>query len=106
LYLFKEIRLAEKKIHRNEDYNENWEAEIAAYDEECQIREKEFIKKHIMFDETGSVDLTDEENNLLSLYLDGTPYDEIAKNCEIDEEEVDAYMEIIRLKLSQSEEES
>ena len=98
--------MADKKKHRNEDYNENWEAEIAAYDEECQIREKEFRKKHIIFNEAGSTDLTDEDNNLLSLYLDGTPYDEIAKNCEIDEEEVDAYMEIIRLKLSEAEEES
>ena len=46
---------------REEVYNENWEAEIAAYDAECRAHDDEFYKTHKVIKDSNCSDLTEEE---------------------------------------------
>ena len=87
------------KRHKGE-YNENWEAEIAAYDRECQRLEKEFFEKHIIITGSGDDRLTVEENEILNLYLNGISFEEIAKQNKVEINVITGLMEIIRAKLS------
>ena len=80
--------------------NENWEAEIAAYDEECRRHEQEFLEKHFFLKESGSKKLTDDENEVLTLFLNGASCEDIAKQNDVDVEIVTGLLEIIRAKLS------
>ena len=90
--------------HKKEDsVNENWESEIAAYDEECRSKEKEFYKTHIIITESGNNNLTAEENEVFTLFLNGVSCKDIAKQYEIEEEVITGLIEIIRAKLSLSE---
>ena len=88
------------KEKNKEEYNENWEAEIAAYDSECQRHEKEFYKTHIIITESGNDRLTVEENEVLNLYLNGVSFEEIAKQYKVEVKVVTGLMEVIRAKLS------
>ena len=80
--------------------NENWEAEIAAYDEECRRREQEFKKNHVIIKGSGSEKLTDDENEVLTLFLNGASCEDIAKQNNVEVEIVIGLLEIIRAKLS------
>jgi len=86
-----------------QNHNENWEAEIAAYDEECRRRDREFSTHHYIVKESGSQKLTEEENEVLKLYLNGMTCPQIAEMFRIETEVVTSLMEIIRLKLSLDE---
>lgn len=88
------------KKKKAKPFNENWEAEIAAYDEEFRRREKEFQKNHVTIKESGSKKLTVDENKILTLYLHGASCEEIAKQNDVDVEIVTGLLEIIRAKLS------
>ncbi|MHB9028667.1 MAG: hypothetical protein ACYC9O_07860, partial [Candidatus Latescibacterota bacterium] len=88
------------KHKRNEEYNENWEAEIAAFDAECEAADKEYHQKYIAFDGTCDSRLTEEENEVFGLVLRGMPLSEIAEQCEIEEELIYGLVEVIRAKLS------
>jgi len=86
-----------------QDHSENWEADIAAYDEECRCHDREFYSRHYIIAESGSKKLTEEENEVLTLYLNGMTCPEIAEMFRIETEVITSLMEIIRLKLSLDE---
>ncbi len=86
-----------------EVYNENWEAEIAAYDAECRAREADFKKTHLVFKDSGSSDLTEEEQVVFDLVLKGSTCSEIAENLGVEVELITGLLEIIRAKLSLSD---
>ena len=88
------------KEQKEESYNNNWEAEIAAYDRESRCHEEEFFKKHIVITESGRDDLTEEENEVLKLYLNGLSIEEIANQYEAELAVITGLMEIIKAKLS------
>ena len=88
------------KKKQKKPFNENWEAEIAEYDAECRRREQEFLKNHIIIKESGSEKLTDDENEVLTLFLNGVPCEDIAKQFKVEVEIVVGLLEIIKAKLS------
>jgi hypothetical protein len=88
---------------KNEDCNENWEAEIAAYDAEREAEDKEFKRKYVIIDGSGNSSLTEEENLVFGMLLRGIPLSEIAGQAGIDEDEIAGLVEIIRAKLSISD---
>ncbi|MFA6472506.1 MAG: hypothetical protein WCU00_10740 [Candidatus Latescibacterota bacterium] len=89
---------------KKEEYNQNWESEIAAYDAECNAREAEFRNQHIVFEGSSGVsDLTEEENEVFTLMLRGTSCSEIAEQFGVEEELISGLAEIIRAKLSLSD---
>ena len=83
-----------------DDFNDNWESEIAEYDAECSKREKEFLKSHMVIPDSGINSLDDAENEVLSLVLQGLSCQEIAKETETEPEIVQGLLEIIRARLS------
>ena len=83
-----------------DDFNKNWEAEIAAYDAECKKHEQEFLKQHMVVPESGLKELDDAENEVLRLVLQGLSCEEIAKETETDADMVRGLLEIIRAKLA------
>ena len=97
--LFKGKKVAGKK-HKEDSYNKNWKTEIAAYDSECQGIERDFHKKHMIISGSGMSDLTDEENDVLTLFLNGVSCDEIAKQYKVEIEVITGLLEIIKAKLS------
>ena len=99
LRLYEESAVAGKK-HKDESYNNNWKSEIEAYDSECQRTEKEFYDKHIIISQAGNTELTEEESDVLNLYLNGISCDEIAKQYKVELEVITGLMEIIQAKLS------
>ena len=88
------------KKHKEDSYNKSWEAEIAAYDAECRQTEREFFNKHMIISGSGKSDLTDEENDVLTLFLNGVACDEIAKKYNIETEVITGLLKIIKAKLS------
>ncbi|MFC1552978.1 hypothetical protein ACFL6P_10510, partial [Candidatus Latescibacterota bacterium] len=84
-------------------FNENWEAEIAEYDKECSAHDVEYMKSHIIIDESGSKKLTEAENEILVLFLGGTSCGEIASQYELEEQVVTEMLAIIQAKLSMGE---
>jgi len=96
---YKEKGVTGKKS-KDKTYNENWKAEIDAYDAECQRIEKEFYEKHIIIKVSGNSELTEEENSVLTLFLNGVPCGEIAKQYNVETEVVTGLLEVIRAKLS------
>ena len=89
---------------KKEEYNPNWESEIAAYDAECSAREAEFKNQHIVFEGSSGVsDLTEEENEVFTLMLKGSSCSEIADQFGVEEELILGLAEIIRAKLSLSD---
>lgn len=90
---------------RDEEYNKNWEAEIAAYDAECEAGDREFARKHIPFESSMAegAGLTEDEVAVFDMVLRGIPLSEIAAQAEVEEGEVVGLIEIIRAKLSLSD---
>ena len=88
------------QVMRESDYNKNWEAEIEAYDKECQSREKFFLDKCMIIPQSGTDKLTPEENEVLTLYLNGVSCEEIAAQNEVEVEVISGLLEIISAKLS------
>ena len=87
--------------HKNKaGFNENWESEIAAYDEECRRKEEDFRKNSIIINESGRSELTDEENEIITLVLNGNSCVEIAKQYEVEVDVISGLLEVIRAKLS------
>ncbi|MDP2984586.1 MAG: hypothetical protein Q8O92_14805 [Candidatus Latescibacter sp.] len=80
--------------------NENWEAEIAAFDAECRARDDEFNKTHMVVKDPASSDLTAEEQEVFNLVLKGESCSEIAEKYEVEVELITGLLEIIRAKLS------
>jgi len=80
--------------------NENWESDIADYDEICRERDKEFYRKHLVISQSGSTELTEEENEVLVLYLNGVTCEDIATQHDVETEVVVGLLEVIRSKLS------
>jgi len=81
-------------------FNENWEAEMAAFDKECAKANSEYSSRHITISGEGSENLTDEENEVLRLYLSGMSFEAIAEQAEVEVDLIAGLMEIIRAKLS------
>ena len=88
------------KKHKEDSYNKSWEAEIAAYDTERQQTEREFYNKHMIISGSGKSNLTDEENDVLTLFLNGVACDEIAKQYNVETEVVTGLLDIVKAKLS------
>ncbi|MFC1693921.1 hypothetical protein ACFL1R_10490 [Candidatus Latescibacterota bacterium] len=88
------------KKQKEKPINDNWEAEIAAYDAECARIEKEFYEKHFIINESGNSGLTEEENEVFILYLNGVPCAEIAKQFSVENETITGLIELIKAKLS------
>jgi DNA-binding CsgD family transcriptional regulator len=88
---------------KKEEYNPDWESEIAAYDAECSARDAEFSKKHMVIKDSVNQDLTPEENEVFELVLKGATFAEIAEMYDVEEEVISGLMEIIRAKLSLSD---
>jgi DNA-binding CsgD family transcriptional regulator len=88
---------------REEVHNENWEAEIAAYDAECRARDAEFYKTHMVIKDPVSSDLTAEEQEVFNLVLKGASCSEIAEKYEVEVELITGLLEIIRAKISLSD---
>ena len=85
------------------EFNENWESEIAEYDNECGKLEKEFREHYIILSETGTDVLTEEENEVFTLILNGVSCVEIARQTDVDYDVVIGLVEVIRAKLSLDE---
>ena len=90
-----------KKKQNDYSCNQNWEAEIAAYDEECKSREEEFYRKHLIISDDGEKALTEEENAVFTLFLNGLTYEDITGKLNVEPGVVSGMIEVIRLKLSQ-----
>ncbi len=88
------------KKQKDTSFNENWESEITAYDEECHRIEKKYHEKHIIVEESCSDKLTEEENEVLTLFLKGTSCSEIADTYNVEPEIITGLLEIIQAKLS------
>ena len=88
---------------RREPVNENWEAEIASYDADREAVDREFNRRHIIISESGTSELTAEENEVFQLVLKGIPCSEIAERYGVEENLITALVEIIRAKLSLSD---
>ena len=88
---------------RNEDYNENWESEIAAYDNECRHCDEKFRQHALVIRDSGKEILTEEEYEVITLYLNGVSCSEIAKQCGVEPEIVSGLMDVISAKLSLNE---
>ena len=101
--LFEEKSVTGKR-NKKEPYNENWEAEIASYDEECQRKEKNFLSKHVIVSGSDNSGLTVEENEVLELFLNGVSCGQIASQYEVEEEVITGLLEVIRAKLSLGDE--
>lgn len=89
--------------NKREDINENWRAEMAAYDSECHTREHEFRKRHIPIGSEGNPDLTPEENEVFDSLLRGVSCDEIAEQYGVEKELIVGLIEVIRAKLASSD---
>ncbi len=87
----------------NEEYNENWESEIASYDNESRHSDEEFRKHALVVHDPGNEVLTEEENEVLTLYLNGVSCSEIANQCEVEPEIVSGLLDVISAKLSLNE---
>ncbi len=94
--------MAEKKQKEN-SFNENWESEIEVYDNECRRIEQKFYKKHVIIKGPCSGKLTEEENEVLNLFLNGSSCSEIAETLHVETEIVTGLLEIIQAKLSLNE---
>ena len=92
--------MAGKKREKPREVNTNWEAEIAAYDETCRLREAEYARHTIVIKESGNAELTEEENAVLTLFLNGVSCNDIAKQFEVEVDLITGLIEIIRAKLS------
>ncbi len=88
------------KKQRNPDFNRNWESEISAYDEACDKQEREYREHFMVIKDSCHSALTEEENEILQLFLNGIPCNEIAEQYGIEENILSEMLEIIRAKLS------
>ena len=88
---------------KNQEYNENWKSEIAAYDNECRHGDEEFRKHALVIHDSGKDILTEEEYEVITLYLNGISCREIAKQCEVEPEIVSGLLDVISAKLSLNE---
>ena len=88
---------------KKEKFNENWGSEIAAYDNECRRSDEDFRKHALIIRDSGNDELTEEENQVLTLYLNGVSCREIAKQCEVEPEIVSGLLDVISAKLSLNE---
>ena len=88
---------------KKEEYNENWEFEIAAYDNECRRNDEEFRKHALVLRDLGTDVLTEEEKEVLTLYLNGVSCREIAKQCQVEPDIVSGLLDVISAKLSLNE---
>jgi DNA-binding CsgD family transcriptional regulator len=92
-----------KNKKKNEPVNEDWEAEIAAYDAASEAEDREFRKHNIIIRESGNSELTVEENEVFALVLKGISCSEIAEQYGVEVGLITGLVEIIRAKLSISE---
>jgi len=92
--------VAGKKQKKTNNVNPGWEAEIAAYDEDCRLRDEEFRRHSIIITESGNPELTEEENEVLTLFLNGVSCPDIAKQFDVETDLITGLLEIIRAKLS------
>lgn len=81
-------------------FNENWEEEIAEYDKEAKRIEDEYLRQNVIITDSGSDKLTPDENEVITLYLNGVSCKDIAEQNEVEEEVVTGLLEIIKAKLS------
>jgi len=88
------------KHKHQDDFNPNWETEIAEYDKACEKQERDFRRHFMVITEGGHKTLSADENEVLKLFLNGVSCREIAKQAKVEPEEVEALIEIIRVKLS------
>ena len=80
--------------------NPDWEAELAAYDTARENEEREYRSHHLVIPESGSGDLTDEENEVFLGVLRGLSADEIAEMHGVEVSIVIGLVEIVRAKLA------
>ena len=92
--------MAGKKQKKTSGVTENWEAEIAAYDEDCRFRDAEYKRHAITVSKSGNSELTEEESEVITLYLNGVSCIEIARQFEVEVELITGLLDIMRAKLS------
>ncbi len=80
--------------------NPDWATELAAYDKDCEAREREFIEHHIVFGGSPGHGLTEEETTIFTMFLRGVSCAEIAKEAGVTEGEIVGFIEVIRAKLA------
>ena len=97
---YKKPVAAGEKQKKPSGVNTDWEAEIAAYDEDCRCRDEEYRRHAINVNGSGNPELTEEENEVLTLFLNGASCNEIARQLEVEVELITGLLEIIRAKLS------
>ena len=88
------------KKQKDTSFNENWESEIEKYDEECRRLEQKFYEKHLILKKSDRDKLTEEENEILTLCLNGVTYSEIADTFNVEIEIITGLLTIIKAKLS------
>ena len=85
----------------HKDFNENWEAEFSQFDEEQQAAEDAYRRNVVVVGQSGHhAELDDDEQEILTLVLNGVSIDEIAGQCGVDPNVVIGYIEVIRAKLA------
>ena len=82
------------------DCNTDWEKKIAEFDAELERQEREYREHYLVVTGNGHQSLTEEENEVLTLFLEGVSLDEIAKPADVDVDTIAGLIEVIRAKLS------
>ena len=88
------------KKARTDTGGEEWKKKLAAYDDECREREREFQSHHIVITDKKHERLAEEENVVFNHLLSGTTCDEMAAEIGIETEGVIGLVAVIRTKLS------
>ena len=87
-----------KKTRTNSGGSE-WEKLLAAYDDDCRTREREFQGHHIVINDKTDERLTEEENVILNHLLSGVTCEDMAQELGIETQDVIGVVEVIRTKL-------
>ena len=84
---------------KEKSFNKNWKKEIALYDDKCRQFEEDFFKHNIIIPESGFSELSEEENNVLMLFLNGISCEKIAMQFEVETGIITGLLEVISAKL-------
>lgn len=88
---------------KEKSFNKKWKKEIAVYDDKCKQSEEDFYKQNIIIPKSGFSELSEEENDVLVLFLKGISCEEIAKQFEVDSGIITGLLEVISAKLPLNE---
>jgi hypothetical protein len=84
----------------NADRTQDWEAVMAEFDAETERQDREFRDHHLVISDQGHPSLTEEENEVLTHFLQGVSCEEMAKQYRVEVEVITGLIAVIQAKLS------